>query len=117
MPVRLPQIGERPVPAAMSSRTLERALHSGFLRSAETFPHRPALQVAGQTLTYAELRELSAGLAGTLTREAPAAEPPLTAIFADRTATAFAGVLGALMRGHGYVPLNPTLPAARNRLM
>ncbi len=94
-----------------------RALHTGFLRSAEAFPERPALEVAGETLSYAELRDRAASLAATLQREAPGDEPPLTAVFAYRTATAFAGILGSLMRGHGYVPLNRNFPVARTRLM
>jgi amino acid adenylation domain-containing protein len=102
---------------ATTAGVAQRGLHSGFLRTAEVFSERPALRVAGRTLTYAELREQSASLAATLARELPEADPPLTAIFAYRTPAAFAGVLGVLMRGHGYVPLNPTLPPARNRLM
>ena len=45
------------------------------------------------------------------------AGPALTAVFGARSATAFAGVLGALMRGHGYVPLHPNHPAERCRAM
>jgi amino acid adenylation domain-containing protein len=112
-----PRTLEAAQPPAAFVAAEQRGLHSGFLRSAEAFAERPALQVADQTLTYSELRELAASVAATLAREAPAADPPLTAIFAYRTPAAFAGVLGALMRGHGYVPLNPTLPPARNRLM
>jgi amino acid adenylation domain-containing protein len=41
----------------------------------------------------------------------------LTAVFAYRTWPAFAGVLAALYRGHGYVPLNPTFPPERTRGM
>jgi amino acid adenylation domain-containing protein len=114
MPAHTEQLAER-VPGAVA--VARRGLHSGFVRAAEVFPERPALWVSGQTLTYAELRERAASVAATLTRAAPQAEPPLTAIFAYRTPAAFAGVLGVLMSGNGYVPLNPTLPSARNRLM
>jgi amino acid adenylation domain-containing protein len=38
-------------------------------------------------------------------------------VLAYRSATAFAGVLGVLLRGHGYVPLNPGFPPERTRLM
>ena len=48
---------------------------------------------------------------------APPSEPALTAVLAYRSATAFAGLLGILLRGHGYVPLNPGFPADRTRLM
>jgi non-ribosomal peptide synthetase component F len=41
----------------------------------------------------------------------------LTAVFAYRSVTAFVGVLGALLCGHGYVPLNRTFPPERTRTM
>jgi amino acid adenylation domain-containing protein len=43
--------------------------------------------------------------------------PVRTAVFAHRSATAFAGVLATLLRGHGYVPLNRTFPPQRTALM
>ncbi len=92
-------------------------LVAGFLRSVQRHPSRPALEVDGETLTYAELHARATALAGALRRHDTAAGPPLTALLAARSATAFAGVLGALLRGHGYVPLNPRFPAARNRAM
>jgi amino acid adenylation domain-containing protein len=94
-----------------------RELHSGFLRSAEQFPDRPALEAAGERITYAQLRRRAAALAATLAVHRTADEPPLTAVFAYRSPTAYAGLLGALLGGHGYVPLNRTFPVARTRLM
>lgn len=101
---------------AVADRSL-RELHSGLLRSADAFPERPALEVAGERLSYAELRDRAAAVAATLTREGPAGEPALTAVFAYRTPTCYVGLLGALLRGHGYVPLNRTFPPDRTRLM
>jgi amino acid adenylation domain-containing protein len=92
-------------------------LRSGFLRSSDRFPNRPALEVRGETLTFAALRARAASLAAALRRLTPAGAPPLTAVFAYRSVTAFAGVLGALCAGHGYVPLNRTFPAGRTRNM
>jgi amino acid adenylation domain-containing protein len=94
-----------------------RSLRSGFERSCAEHPDRPALELGGNTLTYAELRARAAAIAATLQRHAPGDDPPLTALLASRTVTAFAGVLGVLYRGHGYVPLNPKFPADRNREM
>jgi amino acid adenylation domain-containing protein len=94
-----------------------RTLRDGFLRSADRLPDRPALEVGGHTLSYTELRDRAGALAATLRRELPVPEEPLTAVFGSRSATAFAGVLGALMRGHGYVPLNPKFPVDRTRVM
>jgi amino acid adenylation domain-containing protein len=101
--------GDRPL-------AVSRALWSGFFRSAERAPDRPALVVSGQTLTYADLRQKALRIAATIQARAPAT-PPLTAVCAYRSPTAFAGVLGSLAAGHGYVPLNRTFPAARTQRM
>ena len=96
---------------------MARALHSGFIRSAELFPNRPAIEVEGQILAYRELYAKAASIAATLQDRAPVVEPPLTAVFAYHSVISFAGVLAALFRGHGYVPLNPTFPSDRTRTM
>ena len=93
------------------------ALWAGFHASAMARPDRPALEVGGQVFSYAELHRQAASIAATLKKYSPADEPALTAVFAYRSVTAFAGVLGALFRGHGYVPLNRTFPTDRTRLM
>src|ERR1700751_1814217 len=85
-------------------------LHAGFLASAEAFPNRPALEVCGKPLTYAELRGRAATMGPTLASAAPQADPPLTGVFAYRSETAYAGLLGALLRGHGYVALSRLFP-------
>ena len=114
--------------ASDSSRTLlsgflrsPRTLLSGFLRSWERHPDRVALEVAGETLRYAELGERASRLAATLrahdTRPPGAEAPALTAVFGHRSSATFAGVLAALLRGDGYVPLNPTFPPERTRSM
>lgn len=92
-------------------------LHSGFVRSVERFPDRPALEVDGEPITYARLHARAQAIASALTSLAPGEGPPLTAVFASRSVTAFAGVLGTLYRGHGYVPLNPGFPVERTRAM
>lgn len=82
------------------------------------FPDRPALEVAGATLTYSELHRRALGIAGMLLKREPSsAAPQLTGVFASRSVDAFAAVLGILLRGHGYVPLNPRFPLLRNRDM
>jgi amino acid adenylation domain-containing protein len=94
-----------------------RSVLSGFARSAARFPERPALQVGDTVLSYRQLHERAALLAATLQRRAPAGEPQLTAVFGHRSVTVYAAVLAALMRGHGYVPLNPAFPIERTRTM
>lgn len=89
----------------------------GFMRSADSFASRPALEVEGRTWTYAELCALAGSIAATLLKHHPQSQPGLTAVFGYRSAVAFAGVLAALMRSHGYVPLNRTFPIDRTRSM
>jgi amino acid adenylation domain-containing protein len=52
-----------------------------------------------------------------LAHDPSATGPQLTGVFATRSVGAFAGILGVLFRGHGYVPLNPRFPPLRNRDM
>lgn len=94
-----------------------RRLFTGFIRSSERFPERPALEAGGVTLTYRELRARALTIAGAIGRAPRTVEPTLTGIFAQRSPTAFAGVLGALLADNGYVPLNPGFPIDRIRLM
>ena len=95
-----------------------RTVRSGFLRSAERFPERPALEVAGEVWSYARLAEQAARIAARVRELTPAdGGPALTAVLGARSATAFAGVLAALWNGHGYVPLNPSFPVERTRAM
>jgi amino acid adenylation domain-containing protein len=92
-------------------------LAARFLRSADAHPERPALEVAGSTLSYADLRRRALGVAGMLLARDPGNGPQLTGVFASRSVGTFVGILGILLRGHGYVPLNPRFPALRNRDM
>jgi amino acid adenylation domain-containing protein len=98
----------------MTTALRSAGLASGFIASAERFPDRPALEVAGQAVSYDELLSRATAIASALESNAPP-EPRLTGVFALRGGTAYASILGALLRGHGYVPLNPRYPAERNR--
>ena len=93
-----------------------RSLRSGFIRSRTRFPDRIALEVDGNEVSYDDLGNLAASLAATLVREVPDG-PLLTAVFGHRSVSAFGGILGALFRGHGYVPLNSAFPTDRTRSM
>jgi amino acid adenylation domain-containing protein len=95
----------------------ERALWIGFARSADRFPNRPAVHAGGKTLTYQELREQACRIAATIQKQQTSSTTPLTAVFAYRSPAAFQGVLGALLAGNGYVPLNRTFPVDRTQAM
>ena len=97
--------------------TAPETLPTAFLRSSLEFPDRPAIDVAGQESSYENLERQAKSLGATLQMALPAEEVPLTAVLAHRSQTAYAGILGTLLAGRGYVPLNPTFPIDRTRLM
>ena len=92
-------------------------IYEGFLRSAREFPQRPAVEVANRVVSYSDLGQRAFQLAATLQKYERSNQLPLTAVFGYRSVTAFAGILAALLRGHGYVPLNRTFPPERTKLM
>ena len=102
---------------SMDTGTSNRLLWSGFLESSARFPNRGAVEIAGHEISYQRLAQRAKRLAATIQEGAGQGAVPLTGIFAYRSQTAYAGVLGALLAGHGYVPLNPTFPIARTRVM
>ena len=63
------------------------------------------MDVANRLVSYSDLRQKAFQLAATLQKYELSDQPPLTAVFGYRSVTAFAGILAALLRGHGYVPL------------
>lgn len=101
--------------------SLNGGLAAGFFAAAQSFSDRPALEVDGEVWSYAELQGRAARIAQTLDESAGIARkrgrevPPLTAVFGLRSATMYAGILASLGRGHGYVPMSTSIPAARNR--
>jgi amino acid adenylation domain-containing protein len=95
----------------------EKALWTGFIKSADRFPERPAVFAEGRSVTYRELWEFATRIAATIQAHPELSQVPLTAVFAYRSLTAFAGVLGALLAGNGYVPLNRTFPMERTDVM
>src|SRR5262249_1597643 len=92
-------------------------LHWGFLESAERMTDRPALEIGPETLTYGDLLKRAATLAATIQVNTLAGGSQTTAVFADRSATAFAAILGSLLAARAYVPLNPHFPVQRTRWM
>jgi amino acid adenylation domain-containing protein len=93
------------------------SLADGFLDSATYYPQHNAVFVDNTFIRYDELYETAARIAATIQQYTPDPEPRLTAVFAYRSVTAFSGVLGSLLAGNGYVPLNRTFPIERTRMM
>ncbi|MBF0294632.1 MAG: AMP-binding protein [Magnetococcales bacterium] len=84
-----------------------------FHRSVLNHATRPALHVEGNTFRYEALHQRVIRLASAIERLAPN-EAPAIGLFAYRSLTAYAGVLGILYAGKGYLPLNPNFPVSRN---
>lgn len=110
--------------AASEKRRELRSLRTGFLHSHDQSPNAVAVEVAGESLSYADLYQRAAAIAVTLEqRDArgananPDERPALTAVFGQRSTAVVTGILGILFRGDGYVPLNPTFPTDRTRSM
>ena len=100
----------------MKQETTSHTLVSGFTESVRRFPSRNALVVSGRTLTYERLGRTSSRLAAAIKRD-PTGDNPLVALLAYRSEAAYAGVLGILLAGKGYVPLSPAFPVDRLKRM
>lgn len=94
----------------------DRGLVTGFVKSVEAHDRRPALEVGESVLTYAELAARASDLAATIRTFKPGTQP-VGAVYGYRSVAAYAGVLGTLLSGKGYVPLHPHFPPARTRYM
>lgn len=88
-------------------------LHSGFLTSVDAHPDNAALYVDGKLLSYRELYGRSCDVANTLL-ELGVNTNGRCLLYGYRSEEVYTGVLGILMAGMAYVPLNPNYPANRN---
>lgn len=94
-----------------------RFLASGFLNSVKLYPGNYAVFVEHKFATYKQLSEIATRIAATIQQHTRDIEPKLTAVLAYRSLTAFSGILGSLLSGNGYVPLNHTFPLERTKVM
>lgn len=94
-----------------------RLLWTGFLESCRQYPTRGAIDVVGREVSYEQLLKRAMRLAATLQATTISGAVPLTAVFVYHSETAYAAVLGVLMAGNGYVPLNRMFPISRTQLM
>jgi amino acid adenylation domain-containing protein len=87
-------------------------LRALVLSSGQQHADRPALWVDDCLYSYGELIRHGAGLAHVI-----ASTKRRTAIFADRHFWSYAGIIGAVLAGHAYVPVNPRHPMDRLETM
>lgn len=89
-----------------------------FFASRLAHAARPALAADGTVLSYAELYQTAARLAGAIQSgrgRRSRHERDQCGLLVNRTPTAYAAVLATLMTGSAYVPLNPRFPRDRLR--
>ncbi len=91
-------------------------LHGLIQRQAAATPDAPALTFEGDTVTYAQLLSRSHRVAHRL-REHGAGPGRLVAVCAPRGPDLVVALLGVLISGAAYVPLDPEYPAERLRFM
>jgi amino acid adenylation domain-containing protein len=88
-------------------------LYDLFRTTAKRHGSRPAIWVDGCLFSYAELDESANRLAGAIIATRGNLQQGQCALLVDRTPTAYVGVLGSLIAGLAYVPINPRLPRDR----
>ena len=88
-----------------------KSLFELFLGSLRAHPGNVALVVESKSYTYCELAYLAQEVAIALNETNAGSR---VGVFANRTVAAYAGVIGILMSGRTYVPMNPKFPGARN---
>ncbi|WP_261566767.1 AMP-binding protein [Frankia gtarii] len=91
----------------------DRTLYQWFASTADRHPDAVALEVAGDRLSYVELRARAEAVARLLVagRQRP---PVRVALVAARTVAAYVGYLAIQRVGASVLPLNPEHPAPRN---
>ncbi len=87
-------------------------LHELVASQAARTPWAVAVEMGGERLTYAELLERARQVAARL-RSLGAGPESRVGVAADRSLAMVAGLLGTLLAGAAYVPLDPDHPAGR----
>ncbi|MBB0242572.1 amino acid adenylation domain-containing protein [Streptomyces alkaliphilus] len=92
----------------------EGLLHEAVLRRAERTPDAPAVITPAGTLTYGELLRRANGVAAALLSASPPVGPSeRVAVVMDKGADQVVAVLGTLLAGAAYLPVDTTQPALR----
>jgi D-alanine--poly(phosphoribitol) ligase subunit 1 len=91
-----------------SAQQLGQVIESAF----QYFSKNPALWVNGQVYTYEELGQFAGDIATRLEESTP--PKSRIAVFSHRNPIAYSGLLGTLLSGRTYVPINPRFPIDRN---
>ncbi|WP_347059040.1 amino acid adenylation domain-containing protein [Blastococcus sp. HT6-30] len=91
-------------------------LAARFWRQVEQTPDAPAVEHHGRAVSYKELGDRAAQLAAHLHSLGVKSDVTVV-VCAERSIEMVVGVLGVLMAGGAYVPVDPTYPDARREVM
>jgi len=91
-------------------------LHELFMRQAEVRPEAPAVLSGDRSMTYGELRQHAAAVAGLLL-EAGVERNLLVGVMMEKGWAQVPAVLGVLEAGAAYLPIDPGLPLERIELL
>ena len=95
--------------------TNSRTLAQRLLCTAETCGCRPAIWLDGYQISYETLFASAAGVAEHFNDRLP--PDASIGILAQRSYSALAGILAAVLSGRPYVPLNPAFPKDRHAMI
>ena len=120
----LPLLGDRERHALVARNATTRpyrddtTIHALFVEQALRTPHAVAVRCEDQALTYAELHAKALRTAQALLRlgagaGTPVAPDTLVGLCLDRHVDRVTGILGILMAGAAYVPIDPGYPPDR----
>ncbi|MCD6017987.1 MAG: amino acid adenylation protein [Bacteroidetes bacterium] len=84
---------------------------SGFLRSASNYPDQTAIIINGNSFSYKWLLNKAIGISIALTEKNPNHE--LVGLYTDNNENTYAALIGILLSGKGFVPLNHKFPNER----
>ncbi|KAK3903068.1 hypothetical protein C8A05DRAFT_43642 [Staphylotrichum tortipilum] len=93
---------------------IDSCIHDVFQQQASLHPQRPAIEAWDANLTYSQLHEYASRLALHLTRLG-VDKKVLVPICLERSAWSAAIMIGILMAGGAFVPLDPAQPSARHQ--
>ncbi len=95
---------------------LDSSIAARFEAMVARFPDRLAIKSTGSCLTYHELNRAANQVAHAILHVAP--QPPqFVALLLDDVVASVVAILAILKTGLAYIPLDPSFPVARNRLI